>query len=167
MSGPAEAPAHAGLPQYVAMARGRLGKLGPAASRIEAAVAGRAALRHSLGLDLRRLSPDDLVLELMELRGTLALLLSLSIPAAIPQSGALDDEDLVAHVFDLVSDAAPLHAEVSLRISRSLPDPLQAALLKGINAPRAHAAGEFVEARGHCGTSTVQITTLAVPEIPR
>ncbi|MER6127480.1 hypothetical protein ABT173_33845 [Streptomyces sp. NPDC001795] len=153
-------PVPTSLVDYLAMARDRLGNLSPAQRRVQAAVAGRDTLQYNLALDLKHMSPDELVLAIMELRQALALLLSVSTPAENPPSAELGDEDLVAHVFDLISDAAPLHAEVDIHLGRVLPDPLLEALLQGINAPGAHATGGYVEALGHCGTSTVHITAL-------
>jgi hypothetical protein len=161
MSDPGVQPDPTILAEYLAMARSRLGNMSPAERRVKAAVAARDTLRHNLTLDLKHMTQDELVLATMELRGVLALLLSITLPAAIPAAAELDDDDLVAHVFDLISDAAPLHAEVDVHLGRSLPDSLLQALLKGINADQAHAMGDYVEALGHCGTSTVHLTTLA------
>ncbi|WP_141658553.1 hypothetical protein [Streptomyces mutabilis] len=159
MSEPTACPVRPTLSEYLTMARGRLGNLSPAQRRIQAAVAARDTLRHNLALGLMHMSQDELVMALMEMRGALALLLSVTIPAAVPPSGELDDEDLVAHLFDLLSDAAPLHAEVHVRLGRALPDSLMASLLQGINGPQAHVTGDYVQAVGTCGTSTVHITT--------
>ncbi|MFJ9580771.1 hypothetical protein ACIRQF_30825 [Streptomyces sp. NPDC101191] len=161
MSEPTVRPAPNSLAEYLAMARGRLGNMSPAERRVKAAVAARDTLRHNLTLDLKHMSQDELVLTVMEMRGALALLLSITLPAATPPSAELGDDDLVAHIFDLISDAAPLHAEVDVHLGRRLPSPLLQALLKGINADQARATGNYVEALGHCGTSTVHLTTLA------
>ncbi|MYZ37351.1 MULTISPECIES: hypothetical protein [unclassified Streptomyces] len=161
---PAARPVRASLTEYLTMARSRLGHMSPAERRVKAAVAGRDTLRYNLTLDLGRMSQDELVLAAMELRGALALLLSVTIPAATPPSTAMNDDDLIAQVFDLISDAAPLHAQMHLHLDRVLSEPLMETLLKGINASRTQGFGKCVEAIGHCGTTTVRITALAAAE---
>lgn len=58
----------------------------------------------------------------------------------------------------MISDVAPLEAHVAVDIGRPLPNPLIDSLVRAINAPGVLDAGGYLEARGHCGTSTVHIT---------
>ncbi|WP_159047712.1 hypothetical protein [Streptomyces sp. WM6378] len=147
------------------MARSRLGNLSPAERRVKAAEAARDVLRRVIKLDLSNMTEVQLVLELMEMRGVLASWLTVMVPAAVPPSrpelGGLADDDLVASLFDMISDVAPLEADVAVHIGRPLPNPLIDSLARAINAPGLHDAGEYLEARGHCGTSTVHITAMA------
>ncbi|TLQ39303.1 hypothetical protein [Streptomyces marianii] len=154
-------PVHPDLTEFLTMARSHLGNLSPAERRVKTAHAARDVLRTALRYDLKHMSSEELVLAIMELRGALAGLLSVTIPAATPPSGQMDDGDLTAHLLDLISDAAPLSAEVSVHVDRALPDPMLTALAQGINAPEVRRSAQYVEALGHCGTSTVHITALA------
>ncbi|MFB6984422.1 hypothetical protein [Streptomyces sp. NPDC056304] len=154
-------PVHPDLAEVLVMARSHLGNLSPAERRVKTAHAARDILRAAIKYDLKHMSPEELVPAIMELRGALAGLLSVTIPAATPPSDELDDGGLTAHLLDLISDAAPLSAEVSVHVGRVLPDPMLTALAQGINAPDVHKNAEYVEALGHCGTSTVHITALA------
>ncbi|MFG2210524.1 hypothetical protein [Streptomyces sp. NPDC048638] len=165
MTVPAEFdPVRPNLAEVVGMARSRLGHFSPAERRVKAAEAARDVLRRAIRLDLKGMSADELVLEVMEMRAALAGLLSVIIPAATPsapvEGSALSDDDLVASLFDLISDAAPLEADVAVHVSRVLPNPLIDSLVKAINAPGVHDAGQYLEARGHCGTSTVHLTAM-------
>ncbi|MFE0369359.1 hypothetical protein [Streptomyces tendae] len=87
---------------------------------------------------------------------------TVTVPAATPppgsDQGGLTDDDLVASLFDVISDVAPLEADVAVHLGRPLPNPLIDTLVRAINAPVLRDAGGYVEARGHCGTSTVHIT---------
>ncbi|MCX4826524.1 hypothetical protein OG883_43590 [Streptomyces sp. NBC_01142] len=167
MSAPAPfEPVHPSLVEFVGMARSRLGNLSPAERRVKAAEAARDVLRRVIKLDLKSMSADELVLEVMEMRGALAGLLTVTVPAATPparpEAGGLTDDDLVASLFDMISDVAPLEADVAVHIGRPLPNPLIDSLVRAINAPGLQYAGEYLEARGHCGTSTVHITAMAL-----
>ncbi|MEW1760432.1 hypothetical protein AB0393_28465 [Streptomyces cyaneofuscatus] len=166
MSAPAPFdPVRPSLVEFVEMARGRLGDLSPAARRVRASEIARDVLRRALKLDLKHLSADELVLEIMEMRGALAGLLTVTVPAAtppaLPEDSGLSDDDLVASLFDMISDVAPLEADVAVHIGRPLPNPLIDSLVRAINSPGLRDAGEYLEARGHCGTSTVHITAMA------
>ncbi|WP_329020546.1 hypothetical protein [Streptomyces sp. NBC_01601] len=158
-------PVYPSLAEFVGMARDRLGTLSPAERRVKAAEAARDVLLRVIKLDLKHMTPDELVLAIMEMRGALAGLLNVTIPAAEPparpEGGGLTDDDLVARLFDLISDAAPLEADVVVHVGRPLPNPLIDSLVKAINAPGLHVAGEYVEARGYCGSSSVHITAMS------
>lgn len=158
-------PVHPSLAEFAGTARNRLGNVSPAQGRVLAAEAARDVLNRAITLDLKRLTPDEIALEFLEIRKALDGLLTVSVPAAtpppLPYENELTDEDLVDHLFDLISDAAPLGADVTVHVSRSLPDNLINSLVRAINAPGIRAAGEYVEAYGSCGTSSVQITAMA------
>ncbi|WP_331746494.1 hypothetical protein OG923_33470 (plasmid) [Streptomyces halstedii] len=155
-------PVHPSLAEFAGMARSRLGNLSPAERRVKAAEAARDVLLRVIELDLKHMTTDELVLEILEMRAALAGLLTVTVPAATPprtpMEGGLTDEDLVASLFDMISDVAPLEAHVAVDIGRPLPNPLIDSLVRAINAPGLLDAGGYVEARGHCGTSTVHIT---------
>ncbi|MFI6528255.1 hypothetical protein [Streptomyces uncialis] len=158
-------PVHPSLAEFAGMARNHLGSLSPAQRRVQAAETARDVLRRAIRLDLQGMQADELVLQVLEMRAALAGLLTVTVPAATPPAptddGALSDDDLVASLFDLISDAAPLDADVVVHVGRPLPHPLFNSLVRAINAPGLHDAGEYLEARGHCGTSTVHITATA------
>lgn len=158
-------PVHPSLAVFAGMARSRLGNLSPAERRVQAAEAAREVLLRVITLDLKNMTADELVLEILEMRGALAGLLTVTVPAATPppspEEGGLTDDDLVASLFDMISDVAPLEADVAVHIGRPLPNPLIDSLVRAINAPGLRDAGEYLEARGHCGTSTVHITATA------
>ncbi|MET9779353.1 hypothetical protein ABZ023_34805 [Streptomyces sp. NPDC006367] len=155
-------PVHPSLAAFAGMARSRLGNLSPAERRVQAAEAARDVLLRAIKLDLKHMTADELVLEILEMRGALAGLLTVTVPAATPppspEQGGLTDDDLVASLFDMISDVAPLEADVAVHIGRPLPNPLINTLVRAINAPGLRDAGGYLEARGHCGTSTVHIT---------
>ncbi|MER8119091.1 hypothetical protein [Streptomyces sp. NPDC094031] len=155
-------PVHPSLAAFAGMARSRLGNLSPAERRVKAAEAARDVLLRVIELDLRHMTTDELVLEILEMRAALAGLLTVTVPAATPppspEESGLTDEDLVASLFDMISDVAPLEAHVAVDIGRPLPNPLIDSLVRAINAPGVLDAGGYLEARGHCGTSTVHIT---------
>ncbi|MFD6329207.1 hypothetical protein ACFWGI_06460 [Streptomyces niveus] len=158
-------PVFPGLNEFSGMARGVLGNVSPAQRRVRAAEAAREALERALTLDLKHLTPDKLVLEIMELRGVLAGLLTASIPAATPYPLGTDlelnDDDYVAHLFDMLGDVAPLGAEVTVHVDRPLAPALVDTLVHGINAPEARPVGNYFQADGICGTSRVHLTALA------
>lgn len=155
-------PVHPSLAAFAGMARSRLGNLSPAERRVKAAEAARDVLLRVIELDLKSMTTDELVLEIMEMRAALAGLLTVTVPAATPppspEESGLTDEDLVASLFDMISDVAPLEAHVAVGIGRPLPNPLINSLVRAINAPGVLDAGGYLEARGYCGTSTVHIT---------
>ncbi|MFK0142595.1 hypothetical protein [Streptomyces murinus] len=158
-------PVHPSLAAFAEMARNGPGHLSPAERRVKAAEAARDVLLRVVTLDLKNMTADELVLEIMEMHGALAGLLTVTAPAATPppspEEGGLSDDDLVASLFDMVSDAAPLEADVAVHIARALPDPLINSLVRAINAQSLRYTGEYIEAHGHCGTSTVHITAPA------
>ncbi|MFJ4700585.1 hypothetical protein ACIP5N_21600 [Streptomyces sp. NPDC088768] len=156
-------PVHPSLAEFAGMARNRLGNLSPAERRVKAAEAARDVLRRAIKLDLKHMTTDELVLEILEMRGALAGLLTVTLPAATPprrpEESDLSDDDLVASLFDMISDVAPLEADVAVHIGRPLPSPLIDTLVRAINAPGLQVVGGgYLEARGHCGSSTVHIT---------
>lgn len=155
-------PAHPALATFAEMACIQLGNLSPAERRLKAAEAARNVLLREITLDLKNMTADELVLELLTMRAALAGLLTVTVPAATPhpspEEGGLSDDDLVASLFDVISDVAPLEADVAVHLSRPLPSALVDSLVQAINAPGLRYAGEYLEARGHCGTSTVHIT---------
>ncbi|MFF8994031.1 hypothetical protein ACF09H_29705 [Streptomyces sp. NPDC014983] len=151
-------------PAVEGMSRSQLGNLSPAERRVKAAEAARGVLHRAVTLDLKNMTAGELVREILEMRSALADLLTV-VPAATPplspDQGGLTDDDLVASLLDMISNAAPLEADVTVHIGRPLPNPLINSLIRAINAPGLRDAGEYLEARGHCGTSTVHITATA------
>ncbi|GAA3710291.1 hypothetical protein ACRWOO_04525 [Streptomyces sp. NEAU-PBA10] len=153
---------HPSLAAFAGVARSRLDNLSPAERRVQAAEAASDVLLRASKLDLTHMTTDELVLTVLEMRRALAGLLTVTVPAATPppgsDQGGLTDDDLVASLFDVISDVAPLEADVAVHLGRPLPNPLIDTLVRAINAPGLRDAGGYVEARGHCGTSTVHIT---------
>ncbi|GGU49585.1 hypothetical protein [Streptomyces violascens] len=168
MSAPAPfEPVHPSLAEFAGMTHSRLGNLSPAEHQVRAAEVARDVLRRVIKLDLSHMTVDQLAMELREMRGVLAGLLTVMVPVAVPPArpelGGLADDDLVAGLFDMIIDVAPLEADVAVHIGRPLPNPLIDSLARAINAPGLQDFGEYLEARGHCGTSTVHITAMASP----
>lgn len=77
-------PVHPSLAAFAGMARSRLGNLSPAERRVKAAEAARDVLLRVIELDLKHMTTDELVLEILEMRAALAGLLTVTVPAATP-----------------------------------------------------------------------------------
>ncbi|MGE9282259.1 hypothetical protein ACP4B2_27435 [Streptomyces rochei] len=152
------------LVDYMRMAWNGLSAASPAARRVEAAESARDLLSEAIVLPLKEMDADSLVMAILQLRAGLARLLAATIPAAVPPApstgSVLDDADLVAHLLDLISDAAPLDADVAVHVGRPLPAPLIDTLAQAIHAPGLRPSGDYLEARGICGLSTIHITAL-------
>jgi hypothetical protein len=151
------------LVDYMRMAWNGLSAASPAARRVEAAESARDLLS-GIMLPLREMDADSLVMAILQLRAGLARLLAATIPAAVPPAPStgtlLDDADLVAHLLDLISDAAPLDADVAVHVGRPLPASLIDTLAQAIHAPGLRPSGDYLEARGICGLSTIHITAM-------
>lgn len=152
------------LAEYMRMAWNGLAAASPAARRVEAAESARDLLAEAIALPLKEMDTDALVMAILQLRAGLAQLLAATIPAAVPPAPAvgavLDDADLVAHLLDLFSDAAPLDADVAVHVGRPLPASLIDTLAQAIHAPGLRPSGDYLEARGICGSSTIHITAM-------
>ncbi|QDO42904.1 hypothetical protein FNV62_36460 [Streptomyces sp. RLB3-17] len=152
------------LAEYMRMAWNGLAAASPAARRVEAAESARDLLSEAIALPLKEMDADALVMAILQLRAGLARLLAATIPAAVPPAPSagtvLDDADLVAHLLDLFSDAAPLDADVAVHVGRPLPAPLIYTLAQAIHAPGLRPSGDYLEARGICGSSTIHITAM-------
>jgi len=150
------------LVDYMRMAWNGLSATSPAARRVEAAESARDLLSEAIVLPLKEMDADSLVMAILQLRAGLARLLAATIPAAVPPAPStgtvLDDADLVARLLDLISDAAPLDADVAVHVGRPLPAPLISTLAQAIHAPGLRPSGDYLEARGICGLSTIHIT---------
>ncbi|MFE9258575.1 hypothetical protein [Streptomyces sp. NPDC006879] len=159
------APVFPDLAEYMHLAWNGLSAATPAARRVEAADHARDLLEDAIVLPLKDMDTDALVMAILQLRAGLARLLAATIPAAVPPAPAtggpsLDDNDLIAHLLDLISDAAPLDADVAVHVGRPLPAGLINTLAQAIHAPGLRPTGDYLEARGICGTSTIHITAL-------
>ncbi|MGW6293827.1 hypothetical protein [Streptomyces sp. NPDC055058] len=152
------------LAEYMRMAWNGLSAASPAARRVEAAESARDLLSEAIALPLKEMDSDALVVAILQLRAGLARLLAATIPAAVPPAPStgdvLDDTDLVAHLLDLFSDAAPLDADLAVHVGRPLPAPLIDTLAQAIHAPGLRPSGEYLEARGICGNSTIHLTAM-------
>ncbi|MYQ91470.1 hypothetical protein GTY20_09085 [Streptomyces sp. SID4946] len=152
------------LAEYMRMAWNGLSAASPAARRVEAAESARDLLSEAIALPLKEMNSDALVMAILQLRAGLARLLAATIPAAVPPAPStgdvLDDTDLVAHLLDLFSDAAPLDADVAVHVGHPLPAPLIDTLAQAIHAPGLRPSGEYLEARGICGNSTIHLTAM-------
>lgn len=99
------------MDEYLRLAWNGLSATTPAARRVEAVESGRDLLAWLIGLPLDEMDTDSLVHALLYLRAGLARMVVATIPTAVPPvpdpGPALDDADLVAHLMDLISDAAP------------------------------------------------------------
>ena len=152
------------LDEYLRLAWNGLSATTPAARRVEAVESGRDLLAWLIGLPLDEMDTDSLVHALLYLRAGLARMVVATIPTAVPpvpDSGpALDDADLVAHLMDLISDAAPLQADVAVHVAQPLPADLITSLARAINAPGLRPTGAYLEATGFCGSATIHLTAL-------
>ncbi|MFJ1871107.1 hypothetical protein [Streptomyces chartreusis] len=157
-------PAFPELVDYMRMAWNGLSAASPAARRVKAAESARDLLSEAITLPLQEMDADALVMAILQLRASLARLLAATIPAAVPPAPStgtvLDDAALVAHLLALISDAAPLDADVAVHVGRPLPAPLIDTLTQAIHAPGLRPSGDYLEARGICGSSTIHITAL-------
>ncbi|MFF2653585.1 hypothetical protein [Streptomyces sp. NPDC058045] len=155
-------PSPPSLDEYLRMAWNGLSATTPAARRVEATESGRDLLAWLIGLPLDEMDTDALVYALLHLRAGLARMVVATIPTAVapaPESGpALNDADLVSHLMDLISDAAPLHADVAVHVAQPLPADLITSLARAINAPGLRPTGTYLEAIGFCGSSTIHLT---------
>ena len=164
------APVFSELGEYMRLAWSGLAAQSPAARRVEAAESAQGLLAEALTVPLAEMSHDELVTAILYLRAGLARLLAATVPAAVPPAPndgdgeALEHLDLIAHLLELFGDTEPLEADIAIHLTRPLPAHLINLLAKAIHAPGLRASGEYLEARGACGSSTIPLTALTARE---
>jgi hypothetical protein len=165
------APVSPELAEYMRMAWSGLASQSPAARRVEAAEAAQGLLAEALTVPLAEMSHDELVTAVLYLRAGLARLLGATIPTAVAPAPtdddndeALDDVDLIAHLLELIGDTEPLEADIAIHLGRPLPAHLITLLAQAIHAPGLRTTGDYLEARGVSGSSTIHLTALTARE---
>ncbi|MFB7475583.1 hypothetical protein [Kitasatospora sp. NPDC056184] len=147
---------------FTKMAWDQLAASLPVERRMKAVETGRALLAESLTLPLHSMGVDDLAMAVMQLRCSLAQLLTVidhhggSRP--VGPMNQLDADDLVADLLDVIAGTAGLHADVAIDVAQPLPPYLIDTLARAIGAAGLRLDGPLVQALGACGTSSIRVT---------